>query len=64
MNHHAWSTLQLLIVVVAAVSPFWFLAGDLADMSEAKATGLGVVIVSAVSGAMKVWQSMHGGDGK
>ena len=60
-NRHAWSTLQLLILVSGAVAPFFFMASSLNDMSEIKSAGFGIGIATAIGGVMKHWQKVHGG---
>ena len=59
-NRHAWSTLQLLILVSAAVSPFWFMASSITDLSELKSTGIGAALLAALGGTIRLWQGMHG----
>ena len=61
-NKHAWSTLQLLIILAIAVSPFWGMATNWSDMSEAKATGFGLTLAGVVGACIKGWHGMRGGE--
>ncbi len=44
---------QVVAFVFAGVSPFWFLASNLKDGSEAKATLLGAAIVGVIVGIIR-----------
>lgn len=47
--------IELLIVMVATLAPFWITASSWADGSEAKATGWSVAAGAAVIGTYRMW---------
>lgn len=49
--------IELLIVMLATLSPFYFTASTLTDGSELKSTGIGLAASTAVVGAYRMWQN-------
>lgn len=60
-HKHAWTTLQLAIVGVIMVSPFWLMASDLRDLSEAKSTGVGAALAGVAMAGAKLFEHIRGG---
>ena len=58
-NKHAWTTLQLMIVGVIMVSPFWFFASDLKDLSEMKSTLIGGAMSGVALAAAELFKHLR-----
>ena len=50
---------ELVIVFVFATLPFWVMAGNLKDLSEAKAEAFGLATVAAVVTIYRIWKGLH-----
>jgi hypothetical protein len=48
-----WQTVQIATICGIAVSPFWIMASDLSDGSEAMATAIGAGLVATVTVVLK-----------
>ena len=47
---------ELGLVLIAAITPFFFMASDLEDMSELLSGGLGIAFVAAVVTIYRTWK--------
>lgn len=57
MTSHGFTGWQVVAMVAAGVSPFWFLASNLTDGSEVKATVLGAAIVGVIVAVIRTVRS-------
>lgn len=51
---------ELIVILVAVLAPFFFMAGDLTDMDEVMKSGVGIAVVGGVLTVYRIWKHRPG----